>query len=52
MSEDALFDLVNEAVMYAKEQIEKEEILDLYSCFLQFLWHFLRKFLNRQSSSL
>ena len=27
MNEDALFDLVNEAVMYAKEIIEKEETL-------------------------
>jgi len=34
MSEDALFDLVNEAVMYAKEQIEKEEMLDPFAMVL------------------
>ena len=34
MNEDALFDLVNEAVMYAKEQIEKEELLDPFAMVL------------------
>ena len=34
MSEDALFDLVNEAVMHAKEQIEKEELLEPFGMVL------------------
>ncbi len=34
MNEDALFDLVNEAVMYAKEQIEKEELLEPFGMVL------------------
>ena len=34
MNEDALFDLVNEAVMYAKGQIEKEELLEPFGMVL------------------
>jgi hypothetical protein len=35
MDEEALFDMVNEAVMYAKEKIEKEEGLDPFAMILQ-----------------